>query len=274
MRTTAGRTDAVRAARRARRLRRRELRSGFDGRPLRDPGRRVAGVRPGDPQPAAGDVQAARCADRPLHAALERDRPATAEESDLAARSRLRLASAGQGAARPSPLRPDALCVTLVGTPAWANGGRTPNFAPPRPRDFRRFATAAARRYPWVRYWLIWNEPNKRLWLRPTRAAIYVRHLLNPGYEAIHAVLPHARVGGGVTGPRGAAGGVAPVTWVRGMAAARTRSSTPTPTTRTPRRRPRRRPAAAARTARRSRWRRSRSSSSSSSAPSGRSRSG
>ena len=111
--------------------------------------------------------------------------------------------------------------VTLVGTPAWANGGRPPNFAPPRPRDFRRFATAAARRYPWVRYWLIWNEPNKRLWLRPTRAGIYVRHLLNPGYEAIHAVLPRARVGGGATGPRGAAGGVAPVTWVRGMAAAR-----------------------------------------------------
>jgi len=111
--------------------------------------------------------------------------------------------------------------VTLVGTPAWANGGRSPQYAPPRPRDFRRFATAAARRYPWVRYWVIWNEPNKRLWFRPTKAAIYVRHVLNPGYEGIHAVLPHARVGGGATGPKGAAGGVAPVTWVRGMAAAR-----------------------------------------------------
>ena len=75
-------------------------------------------------------------------------------------------------------------------------------------------------RYPWVRYWLIWNEPNKRLWLRPTRAGIYVQHLLNPGYEAIHAVLPHAHVGGGVTAPRGGLGGVAPVVWVRGMAAA------------------------------------------------------
>ncbi|HJU47869.1 MAG TPA: hypothetical protein VJ689_07050, partial [Gaiellaceae bacterium] len=81
--------------------------------------------------------------------------------------------------------------LTLVGTPPWANGKRSPAFAPPRPRDFRRFATAAARRYPWVRYWLIWNEPNKRLWLRPTRAAIYVHHLLNPGYEGIHAVLPN-----------------------------------------------------------------------------------
>src|SRR5205814_431140 len=79
---------------------------------------------------------------------------------------------------------------------------------------------AASRRYPWVRYWLIWNEPNKRLWLRPTRAAIYVQHLLNPGYEAIHSVLPHAQVGGGVTAPRAGAGGVAPVVWLHGMAVA------------------------------------------------------
>ncbi len=110
--------------------------------------------------------------------------------------------------------------LTLVGTPAWANGKRPPNFAPPRPRDFRAFATAAARRYPWVRYWLIWNEPNHPLWLRPTKAGIYVQHLLNPGYEAIHAVLPHAQVAGGVTAPRGGLGGVAPVAWLRGMAAA------------------------------------------------------
>jgi len=110
--------------------------------------------------------------------------------------------------------------LTLVGTPAWANGGRAPNFAPFRAGDFRAFAHAAATRYPWVRYWLIWNEPNQRLWLRPTRAAIYVRHLLNPAYEAIHAVLPDARVGGGETAPRGGLGGVAPVVWIHGMALA------------------------------------------------------
>jgi hypothetical protein len=110
--------------------------------------------------------------------------------------------------------------LTLVGTPAWANGGRPPKFAPPRARDFRGFARAAATRYQWVRYWLIWNEPNKRIWLRPTRPAIYVRQLLNPGYEGIHAALPYARVGGGVTGSRGGLGGIAPVAWVRGMAAA------------------------------------------------------
>ena len=33
-------------------------------------------------------------------------------------------------------------------------------------------------------------------------------------------MLPHAQVGGGVTAPRGGLGGVAPVAWVRGMAAA------------------------------------------------------
>ena len=110
--------------------------------------------------------------------------------------------------------------VTLVGTPPWANSGRAPNYAPVRPRDFRAFARAVASRYPWVRYWLIWNEPNHPLWLKPTTAAIYVQHLLNPGYEGIHAVLPKALVGGGVTAPRGGLGGVAPVTWLRGMARA------------------------------------------------------
>jgi hypothetical protein len=110
--------------------------------------------------------------------------------------------------------------VTLVGTPSWANRGKSPAFAPPLPRDFRRFARAAAARYPWVHYWLIWNEPNKRLWLRPTKPKIYVQHLLNPGYEGIHAVLKDAQVAGGVTGPRGGQGGVSPVAWVRGMAAA------------------------------------------------------
>jgi hypothetical protein len=110
--------------------------------------------------------------------------------------------------------------VTLLGTPSWANSGKAPNYAPVRPRDFRAFAQAAAARYSWVRYWLMWNEPNHPLWLKPTRASIYVDHVLNPGYEGIHAVLPHALVGGGVTAPRGGLGGVAPVTWLHGMARA------------------------------------------------------
>ena len=110
--------------------------------------------------------------------------------------------------------------LTLVGTPAWANGGRAPQYAPPHPRlrplrDRRRPPLS-------VGSLLADLERAEQVSLaQATKAAIYVRHLLNPGYEGIHAELPHARVGGGATGPKAAAGGVAPVTWVRGMAAAR-----------------------------------------------------
>ena len=112
-----------------------------------------------------------------------------------------------------------AAVVGLVGSPRWANGGRTPNFAPGA-ASFAAFARAAATRYRWVREWLIWNEPNQVRWLRPTTAAVYVRQILNPAYGAIHAVIPRAKVGGGVTAPRASAGGVSPVAWIRGMRAA------------------------------------------------------
>ena len=107
--------------------------------------------------------------------------------------------------------------VTLIGTPGWANGGRAPRFAPPSGKDFAAFAGEAARRYPFVRYWLIWNEPNLRRWLEPTVPGMYVRRLLNPAYKAIHAANRRARVGGGVTGPRANAGGLSPLDWLRGM---------------------------------------------------------
>lgn len=106
--------------------------------------------------------------------------------------------------------------VGLVGSPRWANGGRTPNFAPGA-ASFAGFARAAATRYRWVRQWLVWNEPNQARWLRPTTPAVYVRQILNPAYAAIHAVNPSAKVGGGVTAPRASTGGVSPVAWIRGM---------------------------------------------------------
>jgi hypothetical protein len=106
--------------------------------------------------------------------------------------------------------------VGLVGSPGWANGGRGPNFAPGA-KAFAAFARAAASRYRWVNKWLAWNEPNQARWLRPTSPLVYVRQILNPAYAAIHAANPRARVGGGVTAPRGSTGGVSPVAWIRGM---------------------------------------------------------
>ena len=70
--------------------------------------------------------------------------------------------------------------ITLVGTPAWANGGRRFNWAPTSARSFASFVAAISRRYPWVDKWTIWNEPNQRDWLRPTTARTYVERLLNP----------------------------------------------------------------------------------------------
>jgi hypothetical protein len=116
-----------------------------------------------------------------------------------------------------------AALVTLYGTPRWANGGRSPNWAPTRGSDFADFATAAADRFPWVREWLIWNEPNQRRWLRPASPRVYVSRLLNPAYAALHRQLFTVRVGGGVTAPRGNVGGVSPVRWIRGMRVARAR---------------------------------------------------
>jgi hypothetical protein len=111
----------------------------------------------------------------------------------------------------------------LMGTPSWANGGKPANYAPTSPTPFGAFAAAAAHRYPWISRWLVWNEPNQRLWLRPTSPAVYTTRLLNPAYSAIHAAIPGAQVAGGGTAPRGSIGGVSPVAWITGMHAAHAR---------------------------------------------------
>jgi hypothetical protein len=51
--------------------------------------------------------------------------------------------------------------IMLTNAPAWANSGRSPEYAPDRPSDFGAFARAAARRYPSVRDWMIWGEPSR-----------------------------------------------------------------------------------------------------------------
>jgi len=64
--------------------------------------------------------------------------------------------------------------ITIWGTPKWANGGKTPNYAPTRMSDLTAFARAVASRYsgrfsgyPSVRFYSIWNESNLQLFLAP-----------------------------------------------------------------------------------------------------------
>ena len=113
--------------------------------------------------------------------------------------------------------------VTLYGSPPWANGGRSENWAPTSSSTFAAFAATAAKRYPYVHLWTIWNEPNQRRWLRPTSPALYTQRLLNPAYAAIHRASPRSLVAGGVTAPRGSTGGVSPVAWIAGMETAHAR---------------------------------------------------
>ncbi len=74
-----------------------------------------------------------------------------------------------------------------------------------------------------MRDWTIWNEPNQRRWLSPVSARTYVVRLLNPAYGALKGVNRSNRVAGGVTAPRGNAGGMSPVAFIRAMRAARAR---------------------------------------------------
>jgi hypothetical protein len=116
--------------------------------------------------------------------------------------------------------------LTIVGTPAWANGGQVPQRPPTSAAALRDFAYAAARRYsgtmldpatgsvlPRVTMWLAWNEPNNPVFLQPqfTRvhgkwevasAAAYVR-ICEAVYSGVHAAGGPEQVACGATAPRG-----------------------------------------------------------------------
>jgi hypothetical protein len=82
------------------------------------------------------------------------------------------------------------VALLLGGTPRWANGGRSPAWAPRRAQDFADFGRAASRRYPRVRLWQIWGEPSRRDNFRPlprfdsTGPRRYAR-LLDAAYSAL-----------------------------------------------------------------------------------------
>jgi len=111
--------------------------------------------------------------------------------------------------------------VTLWGAPRWSNGGRAQNWLPKK--GFGDFAFAAAKRYPWIHLWTIWNEPNTAIFSRPISPKLYVRQVLNPGYASLHRASRRNVVAGGVTSPRKTASGMSPSVFMAGMRAARAR---------------------------------------------------
>ncbi len=118
---------------------------------------------------------------------------------------------------RNAALRGMEVMLTIWGTPPWANGGKSQNFAPTNVADLTRFARAVATRYsgklsgyPFVHYYTVWNESNLGQFLSPqydakgraVAPAIYAK-LYRAAYAGIKAGNPKALVGIGETSPRG-----------------------------------------------------------------------
>jgi hypothetical protein len=127
--------------------------------------------------------------------------------------------------------------LSIFGTPRWANGGKSYQYAPRDFGDLRAFAEAAGKRYPQVRLWLAWNEPNAPNFLKPqsvkrdgrwvfTSPGIYA-NICNAIVQGLNAARSANKVACGVLNPNGelvANGGkresVAPVTFLNLMKAA------------------------------------------------------
>jgi hypothetical protein len=100
-----------------------------------------------------------------------------------------------------------------IGTPPWANGGRGQEWAPTREQDYADFLTAASRRYPAVRHWMVWGEPSRAANYKPQQPARYAR-MLDASYAALKRQSPRNLVIGGNTFT---AGDTRPLKWVREM---------------------------------------------------------
>jgi hypothetical protein len=112
-------------------------------------------------------------------------------------------------------------------TPSWANGGKAANWVPTRLADLSAFVTAASRRYPSVKLWMIWGEPSRhenfmpltpekaqstKLTKKQSFAPRYYAQMLDRSYGALKAVSRSNRVIGGNTFT---AGDITPYNWIR-----------------------------------------------------------
>jgi len=95
------------------------------------------------------------------------------------------------------------LAILVTQSPGWANGGRSELHAPDA-KAFADFMAAASKRYPTVRRWMIWGEPNRADRFLPNEPnspvgpRAYAR-ILDAAYGSLKAVSPRNIVIGGMT---------------------------------------------------------------------------
>lgn len=118
--------------------------------------------------------------------------------------------------------------IMLAGSPSWANGGRSAEYAPRKATDFADFTRAAAKRYRGVRHWMIWGEPSRSHNFKPLvqqplgtritpaqkRAPRRYARLLDKAYGQLKAERRSNLVIGGNTYVTGE---VRPPDWIRSM---------------------------------------------------------
>ncbi|MCA1587133.1 MAG: hypothetical protein LC744_00145 [Chloroflexi bacterium] len=102
-------------------------------------------------------------------------------------------------AAAEAPVHAIGLSLLVANSPPWANGNRAPAYAPADPQDYADFLTAASRRYPAVRGWMIWGEPNRADRFQPNRendpaGPRAYAPLLDAAYAALKARNPSNKV--------------------------------------------------------------------------------
>lgn len=110
------------------------------------------------------------------------------------------------------------VAVLATYSPPWANGGQGPTHAPD-PADFAAMMSAASKRYPYVRRWMIWGEPNRDDRFLPNSSGspvgprAYAR-VLDAAYGALKSVSSKNIVIGGMTWTGGT---VRPAAFLRDM---------------------------------------------------------
>lgn len=95
------------------------------------------------------------------------------------------------------------IALQVQNSPGWSNGGRSQIHAP-NAADFAAFVAAASRRYPAVRRWMIWGEPNRDDRFQPNAEGSAVgprayAPILDAAYVALKTVSPQNIVIGGMT---------------------------------------------------------------------------
>ena len=123
--------------------------------------------------------------------------------------------------------------VQIIGTPKWANGGRSWSWVPDKPSDYGDFAAAISRKYPNVDLWMAWGEPNRRYTLKPftpgppdgtgplneaqARAPRNYAQLVDAAYGALKGADPEDLVIGGNTYLSAGRPVIRPAQWIRYM---------------------------------------------------------